>query len=860
MVENNKGMANKPTGFLNLVTKANAPRPVVRKPVARPQPRPVSQVQRIQPKQRPQAQPRPVQRSVPPAPRPDMETFDLKIWDNGVNFAIYFMFIVSLLIVSHFFEDIIGGLIAALSITLFIYIKHKLYQKGRTGNNLWLGILFTVLLVLVFISNIVFGAILLISLFTAFYQYWKHKHQYNVIIHSIVNFMCFTFAITITVILLMIFTYVILPLLNGLHAYIIALIGCGFLVILFFFIAYFLHVNFFGIIENREHIFSSFHEKVNWKRILVWSVVFAGITSLILYGIYFLFLYSTFNGLHDQSIDQGKYYLDLIEEQYNINFFVKNGLSMDYETIPGTMTGTDLVLLKDTDEFIWTYKNCDKQTYYCEKVERDFSKEFYQELGLSVSNDKKYIMLFKTTNLAGEACLMYLPDISREDALSMPLTPYAELEGTAYIQEAKNTWNNVLTQEYILEKPEGFLNIAFYIIKEDFIKDSMERASRQAKNGVNIISMNRYFPMELILSEYDEILKNQQEGVAFSDGTETISDHLKRLNQEVELLDKNINLIDQAEKKYGLSTSSDLFNENVPLFSFNDITLKFIKKTFFYQKLRSTENSLKEISMKNEIYIEEWMIDMLKKAMDEADPVGKSLRLRVMERNLFYNYYSLDRKSSDRESFNEYICSHDNTEYYCNLFNDEFSTEKCLERCPGTGGFSDDFESGTDKWNFGNEECPLTLGCWKTVQEGNNLVLEGKEHSWANAKNVIREINSFTTNFKMIKGGAHFNFITNDEGRYYVSIGEDTVGLHRQINKWDTFKVLKTSDDLMIPVDQWSEIKIIVDYAEGEDMISVYVADEEVLTYMHDIIYDSGHVAFETLDSSHFYFDDVVVE
>jgi len=169
--------------------------------------------------------------------------------------------------------------------------------------------------------------------------------------------------------------------------------------------------------------------------------------------------------------------------------------------------------------------------------------------------------------------------------------------------------------------------------------------------------------------------------------------------------------------------------------------------------------------------------------------------------------------------------------------------------------FSDDFEGGSaEKWNLG-------LG-WGVEQENGNYVLSGEGHHWANPltdghKNCVIE-----TKFKLIAGGFHLSFRMFDRriseterilSRYFLAIREGGISLNKQVGS-DFFTLF--GDNIDLDQGSWHIVRILLE----ETSIKVYLDNGlavEVADNDQPLLF--GTFAFETLDNSHFHFNDTIV-
>lgn len=176
--------------------------------------------------------------------------------------------------------------------------------------------------------------------------------------------------------------------------------------------------------------------------------------------------------------------------------------------------------------------------------------------------------------------------------------------------------------------------------------------------------------------------------------------------------------------------------------------------------------------------------------------------------------------------------------------------------------FEDNFEEGIFNWEIDeyDENCPLEYSCWNPEVDGGNNILEGYAHTWANAIMDEVSMDSFEMRVRMLSGGAHVNFLNNDMGRYYVSLNNESVLLERQYNNWEIFETLEVFEGHGVEPNVWYNLRIEINYdSEQEDHITVYLDDKLVIGNPHMPVYTQGKIAFETLDDSNYWFDDVVL-
>lgn len=161
--------------------------------------------------------------------------------------------------------------------------------------------------------------------------------------------------------------------------------------------------------------------------------------------------------------------------------------------------------------------------------------------------------------------------------------------------------------------------------------------------------------------------------------------------------------------------------------------------------------------------------------------------------------------------------------------------------------YTEDFEAGAvEGWE-------LEQG-WRVDQDGGNLVLSGEGHHWTRLQRGQEWTDySFKSRLKLIRGGIHLNYRVSEEGRYFIGFREDGLYLNKEA-PWGKFFGLAVSD-VRIGFDGWHDIEI-----RGEGgKIQVYVDGLLAIDVIDDTPLTAGSIAFETIDDSFAYIDNVEV-
>ena len=163
--------------------------------------------------------------------------------------------------------------------------------------------------------------------------------------------------------------------------------------------------------------------------------------------------------------------------------------------------------------------------------------------------------------------------------------------------------------------------------------------------------------------------------------------------------------------------------------------------------------------------------------------------------------------------------------------------------------FQDNFEDGVvENWE-------LESG-WEIKSEKNNYTLSGSGHRCARPNVSGWTDYTIEADIKIIRGGLHFNIRYNTgevSSRYFLGIHQSGLYLRKQIGK-DFFDLIELSKPLKLR--KWNKFKISV---EGNN-IKVYINNTLKINYNDDDIpIRTGGFAFETLDKSLVYFDNITV-
>ncbi len=143
---------------------------------------------------------------------------------------------------------------------------------------------------------------------------------------------------------------------------------------------------------------------------------------------------------------------------------------------------------------------------------------------------------------------------------------------------------------------------------------------------------------------------------------------------------------------------------------------------------------------------------------------------------------------------------------------------------------------------------------WQVVQDGDNPVLAGEGHHWA--RPGVSYGGDFRVQFrlKLLHGRIHLVYRMNNAGRYFIGFQESGSDLSKQY--WpDTFQDGLTGSSIAHSLGTWHQIEIA-----GQGASLRFLVDgQQEWEYTDPDPLAGGSFAFETLDDSQAYVDDIRV-
>jgi photosystem II stability/assembly factor-like uncharacterized protein len=161
--------------------------------------------------------------------------------------------------------------------------------------------------------------------------------------------------------------------------------------------------------------------------------------------------------------------------------------------------------------------------------------------------------------------------------------------------------------------------------------------------------------------------------------------------------------------------------------------------------------------------------------------------------------------------------------------------------------YQEDFEDGqAQDWTLDPD--------WQVIQDEGNYVLAGQGHSWARSAQLYDDYR-LSFRLKVLSGNVHLNFRMNESGRYFIGFNPQGSQLNKQY--WpDTFLNDLTHKNQTHKGNEWHQIEI---NGQGDTLTFIVDGDTE-WTYTDPEPILVGGFAFESLDNSQVYIDDIKVE
>ncbi|MBM3152817.1 MAG: hypothetical protein FJZ96_11570 [Chloroflexi bacterium] len=162
--------------------------------------------------------------------------------------------------------------------------------------------------------------------------------------------------------------------------------------------------------------------------------------------------------------------------------------------------------------------------------------------------------------------------------------------------------------------------------------------------------------------------------------------------------------------------------------------------------------------------------------------------------------------------------------------------------------YQEDFEDGLAQgWE-------LESG-WRVTLDGSNRVLSGQGHTWARSNQSFTGDMRLSFRVKLLGGRVHFVLRLTDAGRYFIGFDADGSDLNKQYFP-DEFHNSLASGSAPHSPNRWYQVEIVMQGSTVEFLVD----GTREWSYTDPQPLAGGSFAFETLDDSQAYVDDIRVE
>jgi hypothetical protein len=146
---------------------------------------------------------------------------------------------------------------------------------------------------------------------------------------------------------------------------------------------------------------------------------------------------------------------------------------------------------------------------------------------------------------------------------------------------------------------------------------------------------------------------------------------------------------------------------------------------------------------------------------------------------------------------------------------------------------------------------------WQVGQyEAGKQGLHGVGHVWANYAAGTWSDFTFSFRLNLVRGAIHVNYRVKGPQRYFIGLREDAISLMKQTGPQQfSGELARSQRPRGVALNQWHTVSV----SGSGGQISVTVDGQSALTYADPQPLTQGGIAFETLDDSEAWIDDVAV-
>lgn len=567
--------------------------------------------------------------------------FSLVNYVKTISIPLFLVFILSFIFLSYSFDKISEGIILLVILGVFAFIIDLLYKKNKSTLAKWIaGLSLIVLIFYSFNFEVLYAIIMfvLIAIHSLTY-FFKSKKKYPLESIFLTLFISLTFSFTITSIVYLVYAYGIFALIGIIQAFILNLVIFPLFII--FIVSYLLisikllkmstdEFDYFAYFRFKHFPFSILNilssKEEDIKKSIIKSTVILSLLILIISLVTTAILGIVFvNNTYSQSISTQEEISEQIHYSYDrYNALVElKGYNEDMRLNRVIEKDGEFLYMEFELENINTiFFNCDTNLN-CQQKSFNPNQKIENQVSLSGINT------FITAEDENGKSIFLLPTESYDEIISHNVFEFedAELQNTQISNEINTQWQSIhrgiINRE--ISAPKDWQEKLSFFYSGKAYDDLIDYIVFVTNLGLSLGDIRQ--SMQIVPQEYKWINENAVNNTPFYDGTQTIQEHIQKLQNNVNQLYPKLSEIKQDDTGGVASIMSmGLFDEQGSLF--DKASAKIYKHLDIYKAIERLGTELSDIRQK--FQTEKINQDYDKRNIQESD-TDKILRLKIVE-------------------------------------------------------------------------------------------------------------------------------------------------------------------------------------------------------------------------------------
>ncbi|MBS1266753.1 MAG: hypothetical protein MAG795_00722 [Candidatus Woesearchaeota archaeon] len=488
--------------------------------------------------------------------------FSLLKFIKSLSLPVMFAFLISFLFISYSFNQLTNGIIVLILSLLCVVIFDILNRHHRSLVLIWSIISFMILIWVQFkLVFLLFVPFFLIALIPVAFYYFKSNKSYLFESVYLVFFISVVLTEMVILLILLFFSYVIVPLISPYTLITLILISIPVFLLLAFsylFISTKLLKRVFGKLDYNAYfrfkhfpfrilnIFSSkkpnVHKSINISTFGLGLILFvAAVVALAIFGMYYA------QELSRLSENNGDY---LYLHRYDYILQQKGYVKFDKYTVQSYSVSGMLPEFSN-DKLGSIYGNCNVNLE-CQKIEFNKNLPLYSQL--PKKKEGNIIVAFSYIENNTKIDLFILPQLTKEEILSRDMIETPDLRNLLVVKELNNLHKEGLKGFMVYEQEAKlFRNLNAYDKIVYFFTGELEQniiaiARKAQKNTIK--TRFAHTNTDIALLEHRAIIFNQNNNSIFYDGHSNLKDHKKQLELNIKLLSEIDASLKTDDKRY----------------------------------------------------------------------------------------------------------------------------------------------------------------------------------------------------------------------------------------------------------------------------------------------------------------------